>query len=88
MKQSGYNANGISDVVENAKNSGFEIGDQVKVTKVKGIPDCVGVISKKYTNSAMVKLHEGDKVTAQVMEEMNGRYVVNYDHLEKLVDAK
>lgn len=69
---------------DNTKSSKFAAGDRVAISKLTGLPDCEGVVMKKYTNSALIELHEGDAITAQIMEEMNGRYVVNYDHLKKL----
>lgn len=69
--------------VENEQSRRFTAGDQVDVTKEQGIPDCTGVIAKKYVNSALVKLEVGGKITQKIMEEINGRYVVSYRHLKK-----
>ncbi len=69
--------------VENEQSRRFTAGDTVNVTKETGIPDCTGVISKKYVNSALVKFEVGGEMTQKIMEEINGRYVVSYRNLQK-----
>ncbi|KRM99875.1 hypothetical protein [Loigolactobacillus rennini] len=69
---------------ENEQSRRFTAGDQVQITKEQGIPDCIGTITKKYVNSALVKLEAGGKITPKIMEEINGRYVVSYRHLQKV----
>ncbi|MFD1318810.1 hypothetical protein [Loigolactobacillus zhaoyuanensis] len=69
--------------VENEQSRRFVTGDHVDITKEQGIPDCTGVISKKYVNSALVKLEVGGNITQKIMEEINGRYVVSYRNMKK-----
>ena len=75
------------EIKEDARNQAFTVGDRVEVRRVKALPNCVGTLEKKYTNSALISFTVGNGINQQTYEELNGRYVVNYDHL-KVVKAE
>lgn len=79
--------NGI-EIKEDERNKKFNVGDHVKFTNVTSLPDSTGVIEKKYNNSALVAFQPGDKITQQMYEELNGRFVINYDNLKIIKDKK
>lgn len=78
--------NGI-EVKEDGRNKKFQIGDHVKFSHISSLPNGEGIIEKKYNSSALVSFKVGNKITKQIYEELNGRYVINYDNL-KIIKKK
>ncbi|MBU3851223.1 MAG: hypothetical protein H9901_00710 [Candidatus Paralactobacillus gallistercoris] len=79
--------NGI-EIKEDERNKKFNVGDHVKFTNVSALPDSEGIIEKKYNNSALIAFKPNDVITQQMYEELNGRYVVNYDNLKVIKNSK
>lgn len=84
----GYNGNQVSDIKENNKNIKFEVGDIVEVSSEDNVPNFTGEIEKKYTNSALISFKVDGKlakeIDKQLVEDLNGHYVVSYDNLKKV----